>query len=243
MARKFAPNNDDALGMTKTVVFAEEVLPVMRHERSEFRELLDAWIIYEGETAEGIYGKITRNRPANSLIGVFRRDGDLEIVGPYKINTDIKFPGEVFLRREVVSACQDAWQLKRPISSRKLIEADGLLIPSEWLVLPHKAQRTSDWCIAYVEIGFLLHVCDTNPRIDALDRTLLQMLGEGCQLKEIAIRVGLSHRTVEHRFEKLKSRTGARTLPHLVMLSIGRELSGLAMSLSSTMADDGRGQI
>ncbi|MDE8763654.1 MULTISPECIES: helix-turn-helix transcriptional regulator [Rhizobium] len=224
MARKFASNKGDALGMTKTVVFAEEVFLVMRGKSSGFRELLDAWITHGVGAAEGIYGSIIQHRPANSVIGILQRDCDMEIVGPYHIQTDIEFPGKEFVQRELIPACRSAQLQQRPISTRRSLAADGLQILSEWLVLPHKAQKTSAWCIAYVEIGFLLPVTQAYPSFDAADRGLLQMLAEGYQTKEIALRVGLSHRTVEHRFEKLKSRMGARSLPHLVALSIAKEL-------------------
>ncbi|MGR9185834.1 LuxR C-terminal-related transcriptional regulator [Rhizobium leguminosarum] len=244
VARKFASDKGDALGMTKTVVFAEKVLLVMRRNWSGFRELLDAWITHGGSTAEGIYGSITRYRPANSLIGVLRRDSDMEIMAPYHIQTDIEFPGKEFVQRELIPACRRTQMLQRPASARRSIVADGQLILLEWLLLPHKTQKNSAWCIAYVEIGFLLRVTHAYPSFDAADRGLLQMLVEGYQTKEIALRIGLSHRTVEHRFEKLKSRMGARSLPHLVALSIGREVSGVPVAQSPSVADsDGRHRV
>jgi len=43
-------------------------------------------------------------------------------------------------------------------------------------------------------MGFL-RVAHAYPSIDAVDRALLQLLAEGYQIKVIALRMGLSHRT------------------------------------------------
>lgn len=210
--------------MTKTVVFAEKVTPVMAWKRSCFRDLLDAWIVRGDAVAEDIYGFTIQNRPGNSVTCVVRNETDVEIVGSYKIATDINFPGREFLRQHLIPACRIAKRTQRPTSSSQLISADGLQISSEWLLLPEREGGTDGWCIAYVEVGFLLRVVEAHPIVDDIDLSLLQLLTEGFQMKEIANRVGLSYRTIEHRFEKMKLRMGARSLPHLAVLSMANAL-------------------
>lgn len=53
-----------------------------------------------------------------------------------------------------------------------------------------------------------------------------QLLYEGLSAKEIAQQVEISHRTVEHRIERMKARIGARTISQLVALSIASGLTG-----------------
>jgi len=214
--------------VTKTVVFAEKELLVILRNRSGFRDLLDIWIIQEDAVAEDICRFATQNRPGNSLVCVLRNQNDLEIVGSYKITTNINFPGQEFLGQHLMPACRSAKRTQRPTSTRQLIAADGLQISLEWLLLPDKMRGAADWCVAYVEVGFLMPNIHSKPIFDDMDRNLLQGLLEGHSVKEIALRVGLSHRTVEHRFEKLKARAGARSLAHLTALSIANELSGRA---------------
>lgn len=216
--------------MTKTVVFAEKVILVRERKRSSFQKLLDAWIVDGGTTAQSVFNAVTQYRPDNSLVCVLRNDSDLEIVGPYKVNSNFGFPGKEFMQQELIPACRDAQRQQRPTAARRLLVADGLQIASEWLLLPHRTQQTAGWCVGYVEIGFLLPLANSIPPVDNVDRNLLQMLLEGHATKEIAHRVGMSHRTVEHRFEKLKASMGAYNLPHLVALSIASELSGLPVA-------------
>lgn len=223
--------------MTKTVVFAEEVAAVTLRKPSIFRQLLDGWITQEDAVAESIYRPVTRNRPGNSLIGVLRDQADLDVIGSCSIITDIGFPGQEFLRQYLIPACRDAQRMRRPVSSKQLIAADGLRISVEWLLLPDRMRETADWCVAYVEIGFLLRPVDASPIFDDMDRNLLQALMEGYTVKEIALQVGLSHRTVEHRFERLKARIGARSLSHLVALLIATELATLPFSAERQAAD------
>ena len=174
--------------------------------------------------AEAIYGLSIRTRPENSLVCVVRNRADVEIVGSYKIATGLNFPGPEFLHQHLVPACRDALGKRRLASSKRLIAADGLRISAEWLLLPDRKPDAANWCVAYVEIAFLLHSIGTTPIVDDTDRHLLQALMEGNTVKEIALRVGLSHRTVEHRFERLKARYGAQSLPHLVTLAIATSL-------------------
>ncbi|MGI0523997.1 response regulator transcription factor [Rhizobium giardinii] len=95
----------------------------------------------------------------------------------------------------------------------------------ERLLLPQKCRNgRSSWCISFADVKFLLPPCPKRPNFDDADLSILQLLREGFSVKEIGIRIELSHRTVEHRIERLKSKMGARSLPHLVALSIAAEL-------------------
>ncbi|MBY5572247.1 hypothetical protein HFO55_34700 [Rhizobium leguminosarum] len=53
-----------------------------------------------------------------------------------------------------------------------------------------------------------------------MDRAILPLLYEGFSEKGIGQQVELSHRTIEHRIERLKQGFGAGSIAQLVALSI-----------------------
>lgn len=93
------------------------------------------------------------------------------------------------------------------------------------LLLPQKSKGPPSWIISFVEAGYLLNKPITPTTPDAEDRVLVQLLAEGNSAKEIAKYLDVSHRTVEHRLERMKERFGARNIPHLVAMVIGGQAS------------------
>lgn len=61
-------------------------------------------------------------------------------------------------------------------------------------------------------------------RMDATDEAVMQLLTEGATAKEIAADLGISHRTVEHRLERMKERYGAKNTVHLAAMLIATHL-------------------
>ncbi|NNH46016.1 hypothetical protein HLI03_30950 [Rhizobium laguerreae] len=98
-----------------------------------------------------------------------------------------------------------------------MVEKGGKFVALESLLLP---QKGGGWCLAVIDIQLLLPIPRTRPDIDDTDRAILQLLYEGFSGKEIGQHIGFSHRTVEHRVERLKQGFGARSLSQLVALSI-----------------------
>nr|WP_276314807.1 helix-turn-helix transcriptional regulator [Rhizobium changzhiense] len=128
-----------------------------------------------------------------------------------------------FARRWLASKHLEAQKRARPISVRKLVEIERQHIAFDALLLP---QKGGGWSLAAVDFQLVLPIPIADTHVDEIDHAVLQLLYQGFSAKEIAQHVELSHRTVEHRIERMKARLGARTLPQLVALSIANGLSG-----------------
>nr|WP_246733118.1 LuxR C-terminal-related transcriptional regulator [Rhizobium ruizarguesonis] len=98
-----------------------------------------------------------------------------------------------------------------------MIQKEGKFAALEYLLLP---QKGGGWCIAVIDFQLLLPIPRTRADVDDVDRAILRLLYEGFSGKEIGQQVDLSHRTIEHRIERLKQGFGARSIAQLVALSI-----------------------
>jgi len=208
-------------------------------------DLMDAWIASaEGADAGDIYEVISKSIRPNLVLAVIDTSAEdamdfvIDFVHRYEVATDVQgvselqtrrmfrdFRDQEFLRQHLIPACEEVLQQQRPVFSRVLTAVAGLRIAYERLLLPQKCRNgRSSWCISFADVKFLLPPCPKRPNFDDADLSILQLLREGFSVKEIGIRIELSHRTVEHRIERLKSKMSARSLPHLVALSIAAEL-------------------
>lgn len=94
-------------------------------------------------------------------------------------------------------------------------------IVGDRIILPGRnADQIAAWCVSLLHIRCLLPVAQVTPELDATSLAILQLLREGHTAKDIALRTDLSTRTIEHKLEKLKAGFGARSVAHLVTLSI-----------------------
>jgi DNA-binding NarL/FixJ family response regulator len=91
----------------------------------------------------------------------------------------------------------------------------------ERVIVPQRRPvERSVWCVTLMSIAQTIGVFETWNLLDEVDHAVLQLLKEGCTLKEIATEVERSHRTVEHRVDALKTRMGARNLHRLIAISM-----------------------
>lgn len=94
-------------------------------------------------------------------------------------------------------------------------------IVGDRIILPDRnSGPAAAWCVSLLRIRCLLPVAHVVPELDAMSLTILQLLREGLTAKDIGLRIGVSPRTVEHKLEKLKAGFGARSVAHLVTLTI-----------------------
>lgn len=121
----------------------------------------------------------------------------------------------------LVSIRQRALRQKRPEIDAFSGLLQGAKIVGDRIVLPEKTSRPARWCITFAQIRYVLPVPLSPPDLDDACIVILQLVREGFTAKEIGSRAGLSHRTVEHKLEKLKNEFGARSMAHLATLSLG----------------------
>ncbi|WP_245489283.1 winged helix-turn-helix transcriptional regulator [Rhizobium ruizarguesonis] len=110
---------------------------------------------------------------------------------------------------------------RRPSLVSETVRHDNMQTNFEMLSLPRKTEKSGgDWCLVFGVVNYILRPSAIPKDLDSIDLAILQLLREGLQMREIGHRVELSPRTVEHRVERLKALTGARTLHDLVARSM-----------------------
>ncbi|MGO7658902.1 response regulator transcription factor [Rhizobium ruizarguesonis] len=236
--RNYASNKTSALLVTKTVVSApgtsgrgcvRAMCLVAFRMRSKkgfvhaSRELLDRWISGGGaKLPEELYQPALHLFTA-SMVLCLQRDGRSLIVHGYSAQAEQSTTVDEFACGWLASRHHEIQKQARPVSTGELIETKGNHVAFDTLLLP---QKGGGWSLAAFDIQLMLPVPRINLQMDGVDHSILQLLYRGLSVKEIAQQVELSHRTIEHRTERLKARLGARTLPQLVALSIANGLSG-----------------
>lgn len=204
------------------------------------QELLDAWIS-RGESAEAIslyHTTVAAIRPDMVLAVVDctaakPMDFSIEFVRRYTVATKMSdfllmqetclfgsFPDRKYLENVAIPKLSEVLEKQRPSLSKGMTTIAGAIIAYEQLLIPQRRARgRSEWCIAFLKINRLLPQA-SRLDTDSVDASVLQLLSEGLSHKEIGHHLQLSYRTVEHRLERLKRKSGARNLQHLVALWI-----------------------
>ncbi|WFU04516.1 helix-turn-helix transcriptional regulator (plasmid) [Rhizobium sp. CB3171] len=137
------------------------------------------------------------------------------------------FPDARYLREIMIPAYVGAVQRQRPMMRRVVARILDTIINYDRIVLPQKnSSARSEWCIGLLDVHFLLPATSRDQSLDHVGLGILQLLTEGKSTREIGSELNLSHRTIEHRIDHLKSSFRARNIPHLVALSIAAGLGG-----------------
>lgn len=208
------------------------------------QELLDAWI-FPGESAEAVslyQTTVAAIRPDMVLAVVDctatePMDFSIEFVRRYTVATRMSdflqvqetcslgsFPDHTYLQNFAIPQLTEVLAKQRPSLSKGMTTIAGAIIAYEQLLIPQRrALGRSEWCIALLKIERLLPQASRFDT-DSVDASVLQLLSEGLSHKEIGHHLQLSYRTVEHRLERLKRKSGARNLQHLVALWIASGL-------------------
>lgn len=209
-------------------------------------ELMDAWIkSAEGATAADLLGVFYKLVPPNiALVVIDTTSADpmdfvVDFTSRYCLPTTFAevsafqtngrfrdFPDQQLIRRRIIPLFEDVREQRRPALAKKFTTLSGWGVSYEGLVVPQKCSPVvrSAWCIGLVGIKLLLPPATRRLKYDDIDLGILQLLRDGLSTKEIGLKILLSHRTVEHRLERLKAQIGARSLAHLVALSVMAEI-------------------
>ncbi|WFU00676.1 LuxR C-terminal-related transcriptional regulator [Rhizobium sp. CB3171] len=213
------------------------------------RSLMDSWISSPDGLGnpEDIYGPFCKlARPNMVLLVVDVRatnplDFGIDVIQGYRLPTGLAdigtlqrsrsfadVPDTKYLNETVIPAYVGAVQRQRPTMGRVATRVLDTVIGYDQIILPQKnSSGRSEWCIGLLDIHFLLPAASKDGSLDDVDLTILQLLAEGSSTKEIASASNLSHRTIEHRIDILKSRFQARNIAHLAVLSVSAGLGGI----------------
>lgn len=205
--------------------------------------LMDAWVEAEPEgmaTPDGLCRLVIDDLRPNMTLAVLETqaadpcDYYVRFVRRYRLLTRLfcaasvlrdqrlgDFADQDYLHKSVLPAYDRAIKSSHPVIDLVTTSVLGFNAVYDRIILPQKSRPgEADWCLLLSKTRLLVAPPQAAPARDAIDDTIVQLLVEGMTAKEIAQSTGASPRTVEHRIDRLKTRYGARNLPHLVALAI-----------------------
>ncbi|MDO5897883.1 helix-turn-helix domain-containing protein [Agrobacterium sp. Azo12] len=210
------------------------------------QDLMDSWIDSgDAIAALDVYKAVVGPMEPNVILAVIDcRDAiagkfSVEFIRPYSVPTtaldflalqrrgplDLQdLADSDYLKSAAIPALIEVIHNKRPSFTKGNATFESCKIIYEQLLIPQKSSvGRGEWCILLSKIDLLLAEV---PKFHAegFDLCILQLLTEGASQKEIAAKMDLSYRTIEHRIERLKARIGAKNLQHLVALWITSNL-------------------
>lgn len=201
------------------------------------RRLTDAWLTNAAKTvsAEALCRSVESLLRIDMLlafvdIGNAARDWRVTFVRRYGIPTtlfdaralqadgNLRSPPErTQVERHIIDACGKAVSTGRPDFCHVDEKFQNIHVVGDRLILPDPSGAKS-WCIILAEVHAIL---DTGrpTRFDDVDRMILQLLREGLSARDIGAAIELSPRTIEHRIEKMKARTGVNAIVRLLPIT------------------------
>lgn len=140
------------------------------------------------------------------------------------------FKDRAYMEQSVLPRLKEVVERQQPATELVKTRLLGVSLGYDRILLPQKNANGSQWVISSSYAQFLLGQPQTRETMDTSDEAIVQLLIEGSTAKEIAVLLGLSHRTVEHRLDKMKQRYGARNTVHLVAMLIASHIDRSALS-------------
>jgi hypothetical protein len=131
------------------------------------------------------------------------------------------FKDQTYIANAVVPRLKQVIENQQPSIELVKTQLFGINLGYDRILIPERTTGRPRWVISSSYARFLLDTPKSHGKFDVDEEAVVQLLLEGCTAKEIAVQLGLSNRTVEHRLDKLKTRFGARNLVHLVVMLLG----------------------
>lgn len=199
------------------------------------QRLIDVWISRDQvDHPSGLLRGLDDQLSANMVVAVITVTGgeptrfDVHIHRDYAVPTSYQdVPEHLKSRLPILPdgrlhpSIQTAFVGRRPSLVSEIVRHNNLHTDFEMLSLPRRTEKAGDdWCLVFGVVNYIIRMSAIPKDLDDVDLSILQLLREGLQMREIGQRVELSPRTIEHRVERLKLLTGARTLHDLVARSL-----------------------
>jgi DNA-binding transcriptional ArsR family regulator len=124
-----------------------------------------------------------------------------------------------YINTSVLPVYAKAISARQPLIDTVEAKLLGIRVVYDRIILPEKADKPR-WLVVCTNGRFMAGAPTQGLEVDGTDQSILTALIEGMTAKEIAAEIGLSHRTVEHRLERVKKQMGARSLPHLAAMVV-----------------------
>lgn len=132
-----------------------------------------------------------------------------------------EFKDQAYMAEAVIPRLRQVVENQQPSMELVKTKIFGINLGYDRMLIPQRTTGCPAWVISSSYARFLLDTPRNYGKFDVDDEAVVQLLLEGCTAKEIAVQLGISNRTVEHRLERLKERFGARNTVHLVVMLLG----------------------
>jgi DNA-binding CsgD family transcriptional regulator len=214
------------------------------------RILLDNWLSAEDPQPDEIYRDVINKMPVRMRLTIIdvaserSEDWELRPVRQTRLSTRIlnlnalfkagrfaDFKDQEYLKSSVIPQYQAVLDRRQPAIDVVETKLLGIKIAYDRILLPEKSKARPSWIVTCTYGRFMASAPAGNLSLDNIDETILLHVMAGESAKEIAVHTNLSHRTVEHRLEKLRKQVGARSLPHLISMLV---VAGFDRSISFT---------
>lgn len=218
------------------------------------RQLMDAWLQTDADSPalpSDIYQAILARLTIKTRLTVLWINGDDPMAWPIEAIRNYGFVSrvldvkkllpdgplgnvkdKVYLERAVIPQVWEAVETQQPKIELVKAKFFGVHVGYDRIMLPQKNPVRPDWVISCTFAQFLLNPPAGEASLDISDEAIVQLLIEGATAKEIATSLGASHRTIEHRLEKMKQRFGARNVVHLIAMLISTHVGRLSAQSS-----------
>ena len=183
------------------------------------RKMLDNWLQTDPEqptSPDTVYRDILDMLSIKMRLTVFTVDGDDPKRWFMKAIRHSGFTSRILNINKIYS--------QQPSMELVKTRLFGVNLGYDRILLPQRNARRPEWIISSSYAQFLLSPPQRHEKLDVGDEAIVQLLIEGATAKEIAVSLDVSHRTVEHRLERMKERYGARNTVHLVAMLIATHL-------------------
>ncbi len=210
------------------------------------RKMLDNWLQTDPEhptSPDTVYRDILDMLSIKMRLTVFMVDGDdpkrwfmkairhsgftSRILNINKIFADAyigDFKDQRYMEEAVIPRLSQVLDSQQPSMELVKTRLFGVNLGYDRILLPQRNAHRPEWIISSSYAQFLLSPPQRHEKLDVGDEAIVQLLIEGATAKEIAVSLDVSHRTVEHRLERMKERYGARNTVHLVAMLIATHL-------------------
>ncbi|OWW04584.1 helix-turn-helix transcriptional regulator [Rhizobium sp. R72] len=189
-----------------------------------YRDVLDLLSIKMRLTVFTIKG----DDPKRWFMKAIRHSGfTSRVLNINKIFTDSyigDFKDQTYMDEAVIPRLLQVLDSQQPSMELVKTKLFGINLGYDRILLPQRNVRRPEWIISSSYAQFLLSPPQQQEKLDVGDEAIVQLLIEGATAKEIAVTLDVSHRTIEHRLERLKQRYGARNIVHLVSMLIATHL-------------------
>ncbi|WP_417668954.1 response regulator transcription factor [Roseibium sp.] len=135
-------------------------------------------------------------------------------------------PDQGYIREKVAPVYDSARDSREPITDLVQAGAGTKFYVYDRLILPQRVKSgRSAWAIGIVLPRLILPLAPAQPELTPREEAVLDHLLLGLPPKDIARKLNLSQRTVEHRIVDLRSKFGANSVTHLVALATANALA------------------